>query len=121
VSRTRPVPLPALRFAEMERRGRSFSSASSPTLLQRSGTRSRTPSSCASGLRSILTGTSVPLAPQRSRPCICFDVLERFLAGRPIGRIVGADALKFGGWQRLNAEYAKQFGVEPPGGSDGRI
>jgi hypothetical protein len=22
-------------------------------------------------------------------------------------------ALKFGGWQRLNAEYAKQFGVEP--------
>lgn len=45
---------------------------------------------------------------------ICFDVLERFLAGQPIGRIVGADAMKFGGWQRLNAEYAKQFGVEPP-------
>jgi hypothetical protein len=22
--------------------------------------------------------------------------------------------MKFGGWQRLNAEYAKQFGVEPP-------
>jgi uncharacterized protein YndB with AHSA1/START domain len=42
---------------------------------------------------------------------ICFDVLERFLAGRPIGRIVGADALRFGGWQRLNAEYAKQFAV----------
>jgi uncharacterized protein YndB with AHSA1/START domain len=34
---------------------------------------------------------------------ICFDVLERLLAGKPIGRIVGADALKFGGWQRLNA------------------
>ena len=32
----------------------------------------------------------------------------------PIGRIVGPDAMKFGGWQRLNAEYAKQFGVEPP-------
>ncbi len=45
---------------------------------------------------------------------ICFDVLERLLAGHPIGRIVGADALKFGGWQRLNAEYARQFGVEPP-------
>jgi uncharacterized protein YndB with AHSA1/START domain len=45
---------------------------------------------------------------------ICFDVLERLLAGQPIGRIVGADALKFGGWQRLNAEYAKQFGVETP-------
>jgi hypothetical protein len=22
--------------------------------------------------------------------------------------------MKFGGWQRLNAEYAKQFGVERP-------
>ena len=46
---------------------------------------------------------------------ICFDVLERLLAGEPIGRIVGAEAMKFGGWQRLNAEYAKQFGVETPG------
>jgi uncharacterized protein YndB with AHSA1/START domain len=46
---------------------------------------------------------------------ICFDVLERLLAGRPIGRIAGAEAKKFGGWQRLNAEYAKQFGVETPG------
>jgi DNA-binding transcriptional ArsR family regulator/uncharacterized protein YndB with AHSA1/START domain len=46
---------------------------------------------------------------------ICFDVLERLLAREPIGRIVGAEAMKFGGWQRLNAEYAKQFGVETPG------
>ncbi len=45
---------------------------------------------------------------------ICFDVLERLLAGEPIGRIVGPDAMKFGGWQRLNAEYAKQFGIEAP-------
>ena len=45
---------------------------------------------------------------------VCFDVLDRLLAGRPIGRIVGTDALKFGGWQRLNAEYAKQFGIEAP-------
>src|SRR5438445_13475283 len=30
----------------------------------------------------------------------------------PIGRIVGGEAMKFGGWQRLNAEYAQQFGVE---------
>ena len=30
------------------------------------------------------------------------------------GRIAGTDAMKFGGWQRLNAEYAKQFGVKPP-------
>ena len=46
---------------------------------------------------------------------ICFDVLGRLLAGQPIGRLVGPDAIKFGGWQRLNAEYAKQFGVEPLG------
>ena len=42
---------------------------------------------------------------------ICFDVLERLLAGGPIGRIVGPEAMKFG-WQRLHAEYAKQFGIE---------
>ena len=46
---------------------------------------------------------------------ICFDVLERHLEGRPIGRIVGPDAMQFEGWQRLNAEYAKQFGVETRG------
>ena len=42
---------------------------------------------------------------------ICFDVLDRLLNGTPIGRIVGGEAMKFS-WQRLNAEYAKQFGVE---------
>jgi hypothetical protein len=42
------------------------------------------------------------------------DVLGRFLAGQPIGRIVGAEVMKFGGWQRLNAEYARQFGIETP-------
>ena len=46
---------------------------------------------------------------------ICFDVLDRLLSGTPIGRIVGGEAVKFGGWQRLKAEYAKQFGVETPG------
>jgi uncharacterized protein YndB with AHSA1/START domain len=45
---------------------------------------------------------------------ICLDVLDRFINGHPVGRIVGPDAMKFGGWQRLNAEYASQFGVEPP-------
>jgi len=45
---------------------------------------------------------------------ICFDVLDRLLAGRPIGRMVGPAAIKFGGWRRLNAEYAKQFNVEAP-------
>ena len=33
----------------------------------------------------------------------------------PIGRIVGPEAMKFDGWQRLNAEYARQFGVATPG------
>jgi uncharacterized protein YndB with AHSA1/START domain len=46
---------------------------------------------------------------------ICFDVLERLLAGQPIGRIVGPETMKFSGWQRLTAEYAKQFGVEVTG------
>ena len=45
---------------------------------------------------------------------ICLDVLDRSLSGAPIGRMVGPDAMKFGGWQRLNAEYAQQFGVEAP-------
>jgi uncharacterized protein YndB with AHSA1/START domain len=45
---------------------------------------------------------------------VCFDVLDQFLAGAPIGRIVGADALKFDGWQTLTAEYAKQFGTDNP-------
>lgn len=51
---------------------------------------------------------------------ICFDVMDRLLGGTPIGRLVGSDAMKFG-WQRLNAEYAAQFGVVapdlPPGGA----
>ena len=44
---------------------------------------------------------------------ICFDVLDHLLGGTPIGRIVGSEALKFG-WQRLNAEYARQFGMKTP-------
>ena len=50
---------------------------------------------------------------------ICLDVLDRLVAGRPLGRIVGGEAMKFG-WPRLNKEYAAQFGVEPmspPGAS----
>jgi uncharacterized protein YndB with AHSA1/START domain len=47
---------------------------------------------------------------------ICLDVLDHALAGEHIGRIVGMDAMKFGGWQRLRAEYAKQFGVDSPAG-----
>ena len=50
---------------------------------------------------------------------ICLDVLDRSLAGQPIGRMVGVETMKFEGWQRLNAEYAKQFGVELPSWSSG--
>jgi uncharacterized protein YndB with AHSA1/START domain len=45
---------------------------------------------------------------------ICFDVLDHMLGGQPIGRMVGPDVMKFGGWQRLTSEYAKQFRVENP-------
>jgi uncharacterized protein YndB with AHSA1/START domain len=50
---------------------------------------------------------------------ICFDVLERSLAGEPIGRLAGADAMQFDGWQRLHAEYARQFGLDAPGAPAG--
>jgi uncharacterized protein YndB with AHSA1/START domain len=40
---------------------------------------------------------------------VCFDVLDHLLSGAPIGRIAGMEAMKFSGWQRLSAEYAKQF------------
>ena len=43
---------------------------------------------------------------------ICLDVLDRYLAGEPVGRMVGPEVMKFAGWQRLTAEYGKQFGVE---------
>ncbi len=45
---------------------------------------------------------------------ICLDVMDRLIAGAPMGRTVGPDAIQFGGWQRLNAEYAAQFGVNSP-------
>jgi uncharacterized protein YndB with AHSA1/START domain len=42
---------------------------------------------------------------------ICFDVLDQFITGNPIGRIVGGDAMSFE-WKRLNAEYSTQFNIE---------
>ncbi|HVV48944.1 MAG TPA: SRPBCC domain-containing protein [Polyangia bacterium] len=45
---------------------------------------------------------------------ICVDVLDRLLAGAPIGRLVGPAAMTFGGWQRLAAEYGRQLGVPLP-------
>jgi len=46
---------------------------------------------------------------------ICFDVLDRFLEGHPIGRRVGPETMKFGGWQRLKrrvCEAARRRGAE---------
>jgi uncharacterized protein YndB with AHSA1/START domain len=49
---------------------------------------------------------------------ICFDVLDHLLSGTPLGRIAGPETMKFGGWQRLQAEYAKQFGIEKRNGGN---
>jgi uncharacterized protein YndB with AHSA1/START domain len=45
---------------------------------------------------------------------ISFDLLTRLLAGEPIRRLVGPEAMRFAGWQRLVGEYARQFGIESP-------
>jgi len=45
---------------------------------------------------------------------VCLEVLDSLLGGKSIGRIVGGDAMRLEGWQRLNAEYANQLGVEVP-------
>lgn len=47
---------------------------------------------------------------------ICFDVLDRLLAGEPMGRMVAPDVMQSGVWPRLVAEYAKQFGAKIPEG-----
>ena len=43
---------------------------------------------------------------------VCFDVLDHLLSGTPLGRMAGMEVMKFSGWQRLHAEYAKQFNPE---------
>ncbi len=45
---------------------------------------------------------------------ICFDVMDHHLSGTPIGRMVGPATMKFDGFQRLHAEYARQFGMATP-------
>jgi uncharacterized protein YndB with AHSA1/START domain len=47
---------------------------------------------------------------------MCFDVLDHLLSGTPIGRIAGGEAMTLSGWQRLTAQYARQFGIETPDG-----
>lgn len=74
-------------------------------------------------LEELVEGTTLTLWVNIARPYIsmgaagwhvCFDVLDHHLAGQPIGRIAGPEAMNFEGWQRLNADYAKQFAVELP-------
>src|SRR5262252_10528241 len=43
---------------------------------------------------------------------ICFEVLERLLAGQAIGRIAGPAAMQVDGWEQLHGDYQKQLGVE---------
>jgi uncharacterized protein YndB with AHSA1/START domain len=75
-------------------------------------------------LEAVGSGTRLTLWTNIARPYIAmgaagwhiaFDVLDGFLGGDPIGRIVGPEAMQFPGWQRLHVDYAKQFGVETPG------
>ena len=45
---------------------------------------------------------------------VCFEVLERLLAERPIGRLAGPAAMKVVGWEQLHADYQRLLGVETP-------
>ena len=42
---------------------------------------------------------------------ICLDVLDRALAGRPVGRIVGDEAMRYG-WSELGAGYARDLDLD---------
>jgi uncharacterized protein YndB with AHSA1/START domain len=46
---------------------------------------------------------------------ICLEVLDHFLSGTPLGRVVGPAAMQVDGWQRLHRDYATQLGVDAPG------
>jgi uncharacterized protein YndB with AHSA1/START domain len=43
---------------------------------------------------------------------LCFDVLDAWLRGEPVGRLVGADALRSERWQKLNQDYTRQFAAD---------
>ena len=48
---------------------------------------------------------------------MALDICERALDGNPIGRFPARDARKYG-WERLNAAYAEQLGIENTGWPD---
>lgn len=43
---------------------------------------------------------------------VCIDVLDHLLAGTPLGRIAGAEALEHAGWRRLHKEYQTMFSAD---------
>lgn len=43
---------------------------------------------------------------------VCLGVLDRYLGGMPVGRLVAGDALKSPVWQRLHTEYTALFRAE---------
>jgi hypothetical protein len=45
---------------------------------------------------------------------LCLMVAERMLDGRPIGRIVGSEAKKYG-WERVHDAYAAALGIAGKG------
>ena len=74
-------------------------------------------------LEALAAGTRLTLWTNIGRPYIamgaagwqiCFDVMDHLLSGTPIGRMVGPATMKFDGFQRLHAEYARQFGMATP-------
>jgi uncharacterized protein YndB with AHSA1/START domain len=100
-----------------------------PTPLETKVTRSEPPYLLECGdmrweLEAVGSGTRLTLRHRIDRRFISwgaagwhigFDVLDHLLSGNPIGRMGGADAIKFEGWKRLTAEYARQFQVDAPG------
>jgi uncharacterized protein YndB with AHSA1/START domain len=40
---------------------------------------------------------------------LCLDVMEHWLTGEPLGRIVGSAALQLEGWRLLHQHYAEKF------------
>ena len=109
--------LPAKRWSSF-RPGASSSAGAPPT-----STKSDPDSTIAVDLEPTKSGTRLTLWTKINRRFIamgaagwhiCFDVMDHLLAGEPLGRIVGPEGMKLPAFQRLHAEYAKQFGIAIP-------
>src|SRR5947207_15489215 len=77
------------------------------------------------GRRCVQSAHPRGAAPEHRNKCaagwhICFDVLERLLAGEPIGRIVGPEAMKFGGWRSEERRVGKECRDGRRAGTDRR-